>query len=138
MAGIDDLDEALLKLLKKDARASFVDLAKGLGTSEGTVRARLKKLTENGVIRSFTIRTTGLGVRALVSVNVAANVRTQNVSKAIAELDGVTDVWEVAGEEDILARVDVATTEELDDVVERIRNLPEVRHTMSRLILREL
>lgn len=137
MASIDDLDEALIRLLKRDARASFVELAKALGTSEGTVRARMKKLTESQVIRGFTVRTAGLGVKALVSVNVEANVRTQNVSQAIVDMDGVTDVWEVSGDEDILVRVDVATTEELDDVVERIRNLPEVQHTNSRLILRE-
>lgn len=137
MAGIDDLDEALLKRLKKDARASFVELAKELGTSEGTVRARLKKLTDSGVIRGFTVRTAGLGVKALVSINVEANVRTQTISRSIAAIEGVTDVWEVSGDEDVLVRIDVATTEGLDDVVERIRNLPGVRHTNSRLILRE-
>lgn len=138
MAAIDDLDEALLRRLKRDARASFVELAKDLGTSEGTVRARMKKLSDSGVIRGFTVRTAGPGMKALVSVNVEANVRTQTVSQAIAALEGVTDVWEVSGDEDILVRIDVSTTEELDDVVERIRNLGDVRHTNSRLILREL
>jgi len=137
MAGTDELDDALLRLLRDDARASFVDLARDLGTSEGTVRARLKKLVDTGVIRGFTIRTAGLGVKAMVSVQVEANVRTQSVSQRIREFEGVTDVWEVSGDEDILVRIDTSTTEALDDVVERIRNLGDVRHTNSRLILRE-
>lgn len=138
MVAVDELDEALMRLLKEDARASFVELAKAMGTSEGTVRARLKKLTDAGVIKQFTVRTAGKAVKALVSVMVNANVKMANVSQSISRMDGVSDVWEVSGDEDILVRVDVASTEELDEVVEKIRNLPEVKGTNSRLILREL
>lgn len=137
MVATDDLDEALLRLLKRNARASFVELAKDLGTSEGTVRARLKKLTDAGIIKQFTIRTAGKAVKALVSITVAPNVRTNEVSDKVAKFDGVSEVWEVSGDEDILVRVDVATTEELDDVVERIRGMADVASTNSRLILRE-
>lgn len=138
MVGTDDLDERLLALLKADARASFVDLARRLGTSEGTVRARLKKLTDSGVIRQFTIRTAGKAVKALVSVGVASGTPTSKISREIKEMPGVSDVWEVSGDEDILVRVDVASTEALDDVVEQVRNLERVVSTHSRLILREL
>jgi Lrp/AsnC family transcriptional regulator, regulator for asnA, asnC and gidA len=135
---LDDLDARLVALLKEDARASFVDLAGELGTSEGTVRARLKRLVETGVIRQFTVRTTGHAVKALVAVRLAPHTKTAKVSERIRGLEGVTDVWEVSGDVDVLARVDVATTEELDRVVEGIRGMEEVESTDSRLILREL
>ncbi len=138
MAGLDELDERLLELLRDDARASFVELADALDTSEGTVRSRLKRLVDNGTIRRFTIRTAGIGVKALIGVRVAPHVPTNRLSKKIRELTGVTDVWEVSGETDILARVDVPTTEGLDDVVEKIRTMADVDGTDSRLILREL
>lgn len=137
MVATDDLDEALLRLLKRNARSSFVELAKDLSTSEGTVRARLKKLVDAGIIKQFTIRAAGKAVKALVSVNVAPTVGTHEVSDAISKLEGVSDVWEVSGDEDVLVRVDVSTTEELDDVVERIRRVSHVGATRSRLILRE-
>lgn len=138
MASLDDLDERLLALLKEDARASFVELAGALDTSEGTIRARLKRLVESGVIRRFTVTTAGHAVKALIGVRVAAHVPTSTVSKEIRVLDGVTDVWEVSGDTDILIRVDVPSTQGLDDVVEKIRTMKDVEGTDSRLILREL
>lgn len=138
MAGLDELDERLLALLKDDARSSYVDLAEALSTSEGTVRARLKRLVESGAIRRFTVITQGHGVKALVGVRVAAHVGTSTVSTQIRGLDGVTDVWEVSGDTDILVRVDTTSTEGLDEVVEQIRTMEHVEGTDSRLILREL
>jgi DNA-binding Lrp family transcriptional regulator len=138
MAALDELDERLLALLKENARASFVELAESLSTSEGTVRARLKRLVESGVIRRFTVVTAGRSVKALVGVRVASHVPTSSVSKQIDGLPGVTDVWEVSGDVDILCRVDVESTEALDEVVERVRTMQDVEGTDSRLILREL
>lgn len=137
-AATDELDERLIALLKEDGRASFVELARELGTSEGTVRARIKRLTDTGIIRRFTVKTAGKAVKALVSVAIASNVNTGKISEQVATWPGVGDVWEVSGDEDMLVRVDVASTEELNEIIERIRGFPEVRATNSRLILREL
>lgn len=134
---MDDLDKTLLRLLKENARESYVNLAERLGTSEGTVRARIKRLTDEGIIRRFTIQTAGSNVKALVEVRIETNVKTQNVSNAIQQWEGVERVLEVTGEHDIVVIVDVSSTGELNDIVERIRQFAEVESTRSRLILRE-
>jgi Lrp/AsnC family transcriptional regulator for asnA, asnC and gidA len=134
---MDDLDRALLRLLKDNARESFVHLAEVLGTSEGTVRARLKRLVDEGIIKKFTIQTAGSNVKSLIEVRIETNVMTQNVSAEIQKWDGVERVFEVTGEHDIVVIVDVASTGELNDIVERIRQFKEVQSTRSRLILRE-
>jgi len=59
------------------------------------------------------------------------------VSQQIQKWDGVERVLEVTGEHDIVVFVDVASTAELNDIVERIRQFKEVQSTRSRLILRE-
>lgn len=134
---MDDLDRALLRILKDNARESFVRMAEVLGTSEGTVRARLKKLTDEGVIKKFTIQTAGSNVKALIEIRIETNVNTASVSQQIQRWDGVERVLEVTGEHDIVVFVDVASTGELNDIVERIRQFKEVQSTRSRLILRE-
>lgn len=50
---IDGLDKNILSLIQDDARASFAEIAKKLGVSEGTVHIRVKKLSEKGVIQGF-------------------------------------------------------------------------------------
>jgi DNA-binding Lrp family transcriptional regulator len=134
---VDDLDKSLLRILKDNARESFVHMAEVLGTSEGTIRARVKKLQDDGVIRKFTIQTAGSNVKALIEVQLETNVEMARVSAQIQTWDGVERVLEVTGAEDIVVIVDVASTAELNDIIERIRQFKEVRSTRSRLILRE-
>lgn len=134
---MDDTDRKLLRLLKGDARASFVDLARVLGTSEGTVRARVKRLQEDGVVRRFTVQTAGSNVKSLVEVRLGGNVNTGKVAAEIASWPDVERVWEVAGDYDVIAVVDVESTAALNDIIDRIRRFPETESTRSRLILKE-
>jgi Lrp/AsnC family transcriptional regulator, regulator for asnA, asnC and gidA len=134
---VDDLDKAILRILKDNARESFVHMAEVLGTSEGTIRARVKKLVDDGLIKKFTVQTAGSNVKALIEIRIETNVNTASVSQQIQKWDGVERVLEVTGEHDIVVFVDVANTSELNDIVERIRQFKEVQSTRSRLILRE-
>lgn len=138
MAALDALDERILSILRENAREPFVNIAEKLGTSEGTVRARVKKMQTMGVIRKFTIKTAGKGVKALIEVKVETGVPTAQVSAQIGGWRGVERVWEVSGENDIVVLVDCGGTEELNELVERIRGLKEIRSTGSRLILKEM
>lgn len=135
---LSELDRKLLALLRKNSRESFVRLAEALGTSEGTIRSRVKRLTETGVIRHFTIRTTGANVKALIEVVSDTHVDTSAVAKEIASREGVETVYETSGAEDLVAVVEADDTEALNALIEDIRKLPSVRSTRTRLILNEV
>jgi len=136
--GVDDVDEKLLELLRGDARESYVELAKKLGTSEGTVRARMKRLVDAGIIRRFTIRTAGSNIKALIEIKVETNVHTADISSQIAKWKGVEQVFEISGEHDIMVVAEAQHTNELNEIIERIRVFPQVQSTRSRLILKEV
>jgi DNA-binding Lrp family transcriptional regulator len=133
---MDDVDYKILQLLKGDARMPFVNIAKKLSTSEGTVRFRVKRLVDEGVIKQFTIDTVGSGLKALIDVRLQTNHDTSEVAKRIGRIEGVKATYEVAGEDDIVAIVDVKDTEELNELVETIRRM-DVIATKTRLILKE-
>lgn len=135
---MDELDEKLLNLLRENARDSFVNLAKALGTSEGTVRARIKKLTDDGVIRKFTLRTAGSNIKAIIEIKVETNVHTSDISGKISKWHGIEQVYEVSGENDILVVAEAQNTLVLNDLIEKIREFPQVQSTRSRLILKEV
>ncbi|HXZ23834.1 MAG TPA: AsnC family transcriptional regulator, partial [Methanomassiliicoccales archaeon] len=65
---IDHLDERIIEILKKDSRKPFVEIAEELKVSEGTIRSRVRKLFEEGVIQSFTIKTSSKNVKAIIEV----------------------------------------------------------------------
>src|SRR5512146_2509157 len=50
---IDDLDLEILKHLQTDGRKSFTDIAANLGVAVGTVRNRVTRLIEEGVLNIF-------------------------------------------------------------------------------------
>ena len=55
MVQLDDLDRAILRLLKEDARLTISEIAERLNRPESTIHFRIKKLLEKGVIERYTI-----------------------------------------------------------------------------------
>lgn len=134
---MDEVDRRILAILRHNARETYTAIADAVGTSEGTVRARMKRLVDDGVIEKFTIRTAGAQVKALVEVAVTSNVHTAEVAAKIRQWDGVETVWEVTGENDIVVVADCLDTGVLNQIIDAIRDIPGTEATRSRLILKE-
>ncbi|RDZ89520.1 AsnC family transcriptional regulator, partial [Haloferax sp. Atlit-6N] len=97
---MDDLDRQLLDILRRDARTPYTEIAAQVGTSEGTVRNRVERLTEDGVIERFTISTRTGNIKAMIEVSVKVDVDTTEITEQMTEWDQVDFVWQVSGEED--------------------------------------
>ena len=72
---VDSLDRSILSVLRDSGRASFVEIAERVGVTERTIRTRMKRLEEDGVIRGYTIRETGIGLTALIRMKVGRGLR---------------------------------------------------------------
>lgn len=134
---MDDLDRRILKILRRDSRTPYTEIAEQVGTSEGTVRNRVERMIDDGVIERFTVATRTGNVKAMIEIGVAVDVDTTAVSNHITEWDPVDFVWQVSGEEDIVVVVDAADTGALNDLITKTRELDEVVSTKTRLILDE-
>ena len=134
---IDKLDKNILDIMKRDSRRPYVEIAEKLGVSEGTVRSRVHRMTEEGIIRGFTIKTSSKNVKALVEVKVDVNTDTEQIAKELANYDGVTEVLEITGDQDIIAIVDVDSSQNLNELIDKVRKYSNVRSTMTRLNLKE-
>jgi DNA-binding Lrp family transcriptional regulator len=134
---MDDLDREILAILRRDSRTPYTEIADRVGTSEGTVRNRVERLLEDGVIERFTIATRTGNVKAMVEVGVAVDVDTGDISDRIADWTEVDFVWQVSGEEDIVVVADTTDTGTLNDLITRARELDQVVSTKTRLILDE-
>jgi DNA-binding Lrp family transcriptional regulator len=134
---MDDLDRRILDVLRRDARTPYTEIAEQVGTSEGTVRNRVERLTDEGVIERFTVSTRTGNIKAMIEVSVKVNVHTTEISERMAEWDQVDFVWQVSGEEDVVLVVDAADTGAVNELITRARELEEVENTKTRLILDE-
>ena len=134
---MDELDKEILSILRRDARTPYTEIADQVGTSEGTVRNRVDRLVDDGVIERFTVATRTGNIKAMIEVGVDVNVDTEAVTDRIAEWPAVDFVWQVSGEQDIVVVVDAADTGAVNDLITRARELEEVVSTKTRLILDE-
>lgn len=134
---IDNLDKRIIDILRKDSRCPFVEIAEQLGVSEGTVRSRVHRMSDDGIIRGFTIKTSSKNVKALVEIRIDVNTDTEEIAKELAGYDGVTEVFEVTGDQDIIAIVDVESSTRLNEIIEKVRHYDNILSTRTRLILKE-
>ena len=134
---MDDLDRRILTILRRDSRTPYTEIADRVGTSEGTVRNRVERLVDEGIIERFTVATRTGNVKAMVEIGVAVDVDTDDISGRMADWSGVDFVWQVSGEEDVVAVADTADTGTLNEMITRARELDEVVSTKTRLILDE-
>ena len=63
---MDTLDHQLISLLRDNARATVLQLAKALGVSRATVQNRMRRLQRDGVILGYTVRLQAPGAEAPV------------------------------------------------------------------------
>ena len=75
MLALDDLDRAMIGILRRDGRAPLSKIATLLSVSRATVQSRLDRLIESGAVLGFTVRVRqdqeGPAVRAIMSIEVA-------------------------------------------------------------------
>jgi len=134
---MDDLDRDIIEILRRDARTPYTEIADDLGISEGTVRNRVDRLIDDGVIERFTVTTRTGNLRAMIEIDVAVDVDTHELSARLADWDHVEFVWQVGGDRDVVLVVDAADTRQLNSLITRARERDEIVDTTSRLILDE-
>jgi Lrp/AsnC family transcriptional regulator, regulator for asnA, asnC and gidA len=102
-SGIDEVDFKLIAMLRKDGRMSTGELARVLGLTDATVRARLRRLEEQQTMRVVAMTDYRLaGFNLIASIGVQLKGRDAGaVAEDIARLPQVLDVQVVIGASDI-------------------------------------
>ena len=126
---IDEVDEVILYALQTDARdMSSGDIAERAGTSDSTVRKRIKRLEADGVIKGYTAEVnyqeSGYPLRMLLYCTASIPERGDLVEDVLG-IDGVVSVQElVTGEQNLLV---TAVGESDSDITRRLPAHPRGR-----------
>jgi len=134
---MDDTDKAIIEILKHDGRATYSDIGKKIGLSEGAVRKRIKALVESGAIRGFTVKV-GLteGAEAIALLSVDPSLPTSEVSQLLKKFSNVETVFEITGEYDIAVTISGLNITEVNECLEKVRRLKGVANTNTMIVLR--
>jgi Lrp/AsnC family transcriptional regulator for asnA, asnC and gidA len=129
----DEIDQRILDYLSRDARTSNRRIADELRVTEGTVRARIKRMEDEGQIRITAItniRKLANPALAFVWIEVDRGSQGREVAAALARHPQIGFVGIMVGRFDILAITMVQSAEQLSEFLHStVHTIPGVRHT---------
>ncbi len=130
---LDELDRNILEWLSRDARTSNRKIAAELGVTEGTVRARIKRMEDDGQIRITAINNINRldnPTLAYIWVEVEKSSQVQAVAEQLASSADIGFVGTMLGRSDILAITMVQNNAQLASFLHStISGIPGVRRT---------
>jgi Lrp/AsnC family transcriptional regulator for asnA, asnC and gidA len=135
---IDSTDCRMIELLQKDGRLTNTDIAKKLGISEATVRTRLSRMIEEGVIQIVAVSNPlKLGFEVVGAVRI--HVEIKKMDKIIHELSGIRALWHIVqttGGTGIDAEFVLKSLDELNSLIfGKINRIDGVLRTETTLFL---
>ena len=131
---LDDRDVRILRVLEKDARNTFAEIARDLGVSIDTVTKRHRKMLERGVLKRTTIllNPRALGVETIASLEL--EIDYSRVDELVERIRGFPEIvfcTPSLGRKDIFAIVFLESVEELSRINFQVKGLEGVREVKS-------
>lgn len=122
----DQVDWKLLHELVRDSRCSLRELGAVVGLSAPSVRDRLRRLEDDGVIRQYTVeldaRALGFAMEAIVRVEPLPG-RLREVEEIIRAMPEVTACDVVTGDDCFVARLALRSIDGLDPLLQPMQHL---------------
>lgn len=136
---IDEVDRAIISCLQEDSRRPSAEIARNLGIAERTVRARIDRLVQDGVVQLAAIvnpRAVGYSVTADVFLEVELG-RVEEVARQVSQVEEVCYVGLTTGDRDISLQVHAPSVDALYDFVShKLNQVPGVLRSKTYVIPR--
>jgi Lrp/AsnC family transcriptional regulator for asnA, asnC and gidA len=136
---LDKIDRAIISCLQYDGRSSFTKIADELNITEGSVRRRIKRLTDSGTLQVVGIvepKEMGWNEAGMIGITVQPN-RIEEVAEAIAQLPEVSYLFQAAGEFDLFAEVYCRDRDHFVSFLNnKLQQIPGVDRTQTFIILK--
>jgi Lrp/AsnC family leucine-responsive transcriptional regulator len=123
--GVEEIDRKILGLLCRDGRISFTELSKQAGLSVSATHQRVRRLERRGLIKGYAAvinpADAGLPLTAFVSIKPFDPAAPDDAPQRLAHLAAIEACHSVAGEENYILKVRVASPADLEDLLQQIR-----------------
>ena len=104
---LDDLDHKIIRLLQYDGRMPYTEIAEHVDVTEGTVRRRVSRLLDSGIMQVVAVvepQFLGWAAAAMVGVSVQI-VMSDAVASKVAEFPEVSYLFQASGEFDLFVEI---------------------------------
>jgi Lrp/AsnC family leucine-responsive transcriptional regulator len=122
---VEETNRTIVALLARDGRMSFTELARRTGLSVSAAQQRVRRLERSGVIKGYVALIdpgdAGLPLTAFVSIKPFDPAAADDAPERLAHLSAIEACHSVAGDENYILKVRVASPAELEQLLQEIR-----------------
>lgn len=135
---IEELEKKIIRALNQNARKSFREIAKEVGTSVTAVINIVKKLESQGVIKGYAPIVDpahfGFDLTAVISLRISQG-KLLETQKKIAADPQVAAVFDITGEWDSFVLAYFKGRDDLNRFLKKLNGLPFIDRTATHLVL---
>ena len=122
---VEEINRTIVALLARDGRMSFTELARRTGLSVSAAQQRVRRLERSGVIKGYAAlidpNDAGLPLTAFVSIKPFDPAAADDAPERLAHLSAIEACHSVAGDENYILKIRVASPAELEQLLQEIR-----------------
>jgi DNA-binding Lrp family transcriptional regulator len=134
----DELAAKIVRAMNENARKSFREIAREVGTSVTAVINKVKRLQSSGAIKGYIPVVDpahfGIGLVAIIAIRISKGKLLETQHK-ISSDRRVAAVYDITGEWDSLVVGYFRGRDDLNDFVKGVLALPNVDRTVTHLVL---
>jgi len=126
---IDETDAKILKILLKESRTSFTEIAKNCKVSVSAVRARYNRLRKLGIIKGqvMMVNPHSLGYNYICTIEIAADIEKESeVREFLENKQNLSPVSGAFGQYHLL--VGLRNIQDLNRIQEELEDNPSIKH----------
>lgn len=120
MVTVDEMNRKILRLLVTDGKMTYNDIASRLRRSPSTVRDRIRRLEDDGVILGYVAVVNedqaGMKADAIVLANPSEDMTPEKL-RGMRDIPGVMEVLFVSGDRMLMIRVHAPDNRSLEDTI---------------------
>jgi Lrp/AsnC family leucine-responsive transcriptional regulator len=136
---MDAVDRQLIQALRENGRASYAELGRLVGLSGPSVTDRINRLETAGVITGYRAtvdaRSLGLGVTALIGVQLTDATDHEDMASRLRELNEIEDCWFIAGDDSYMLKARASDVDALETLIRRLSGTKGVSRTRTTVVL---
>lgn len=129
---VDNISLKILGLLQEDARMSYTKIGQRIGMASTSVKERIEKMEDSGVISQYTIKLDneklGYPINAIITLSCsgAYTPKEQVIVDMLSEYPQVLEVLRISGKNDFLVKVCVQSMEEYKEINDKLGKFGQI------------
>jgi|Deesub1362A_J573_1020465.scaffolds.fasta_scaffold00131_16 DNA-binding Lrp family transcriptional regulator len=134
---LDMIDLEIIRILQSNARTPVLEISKKLGLSRPTIKSRIDKLREEGVIKKFTIVIDRDAVVKNILLLLRMKIDDNRILESLKDEEEIIEIYETMNEKNIVCKAVVRDIDELREFMDKLNKMG-VKEVESSIVLKTL